>query len=79
MQDTIRIEARAESGMYRAEVAIPWTVFKMEPVAGEHYGFAISVSDNDDGDGGVQQSMISNLPDRHPADPTTWGELQLVK
>ncbi len=78
-QKTIQIEARQESGLYRVEVAIPWTVFEMKPVAGRHYGFAISVSDNDNGDGGVQQSMISNLPDRDPGNPTTWGDLQLVK
>lgn len=78
-QDTVRIEARMESGIYRVEAAIPWTVFEMKPVAGEHYGFAISVSDNDNGDGSVQQSMISNLLERHPGNPTTWGDLQLVK
>ncbi len=79
VQKNIRIEARQESGMYRVEAAIPWSVFDMEPVAGKHYGFALSVSDNDDGDGGVQQSMISNLPERYPRDPTTWGDLELVK
>jgi hypothetical protein len=75
----IQIEARQESGLYRVEAAIPWTVLEMKPVAGMHYGFAISVSDNDNGDGSVQQSMVSNLPDRDPGDPTTWGYLQLAK
>lgn len=79
VKKNVVIEAIQESGMYRVEVAIPWSVFEITPVAGEHYGFAISVSDNDDGDGGVQQSMISNLPERYPRDPTTWGDLQLVK
>jgi hypothetical protein len=78
-QKTIQVEARQESGLYRVEAAIPWTVFGMKPAAGKHYGFAFSVSDNDNGDGGVQQSMVSNLPARHPGDPTTWGDLQLVK
>ncbi len=78
-QKTVQIEARRESGMYRVEAAIPWTVFQMEPVAGQHYGFGLSVSDNDNGDGGVQQSMVSNLPDRNPGDPTTWGDLTLER
>ncbi len=76
---TIQVEASQESGMYRLEAAIPWSIFEMRPVAGQHYGFAISVGDTDDGDSGVMQSMVSNLPARHPADPTTWGDLQLVK
>jgi hypothetical protein len=75
----IQIEAREETGLYRVEVAIPWTVFQMKPVAGQHYGFVLSVSDNDDGDGSVQQSMVSNVPDRDPSNPTTWGDLQLVR
>lgn len=78
-QKTIQVEARQESGIYRVEAAIPWTVLEMKPVAGKHYGFAISVSDNDDIEGSVQQSMVSNLPARYPGDPTTWGDLQLAK
>jgi hypothetical protein len=76
---TVDIRARSEGGFYRVEAAIPWAVFEMKPVAGQHYGFAISVSDNDNGDGSVQQSMISNLPVRHAGDPTTWGDMQLLK
>jgi hypothetical protein len=78
-QKSIEIESRWENGIYRAEVAIPWKVFEMKPEAGRHYGFGLSVSDNDNGDGSVQQSMISNLPDRNPGDPTTWGDLLLVR
>ncbi|RPJ51060.1 MAG: hypothetical protein EHM21_03640 [Chloroflexi bacterium] len=78
-QKSVKIEARQEDGIYRIEAAIPWVVFQMKPEAGKHYGFVLSVSDNDNGDSGVQQTMISNLPERHPGDPTTWGVLQLVK
>jgi hypothetical protein len=51
----------------------------MAPVSGNHYGFALSVNDNDDPNKNVQQSMVSNVPGRHLTDPTTWGDLQLVK
>lgn len=63
---------------YRLEAAIPWDVFDVSPETGDHYGFAVSVSDNDDEDENVQQSMVSNDPARNLADPTTWGDLTLV-
>lgn len=63
---------------YRLEAAIPWDVFDVSPETGDHYGFAVSVSDNDEKDDNVQQSMVSNDPDRNLADPTTWGDLTLV-
>jgi hypothetical protein len=75
----VKIGSRLEDGVYRVEAAIPWNIFEITPVTGRHYGFALSVSDNDDGDNNVQQTMISNVATRHLTDPTTWGDLQLVK
>ena len=64
---------------YHVEVAIPWSLFDVDPSRGDHFGFALSVSDNDNPDKNVQQSMVSNDPNRLFSDPTTWGDLELVK
>jgi len=78
-RSSVKIASRLEDGVYRVEAAIPWSVFEISPVAGRHYGFALSVSDNDNPDQNLQQSMISNVPTRYLADPTTWGDLRLDK
>ena len=64
---------------YQVEVAIPWSVFGMTPNQGHHYGFSISISDNDNINKDVQQSMVSNVWSRVLTDPTTWGDLILIK
>lgn len=69
---------RTDDG-YNVEVAIPWIVFEMVPQAGQHYGFALSISDNDIDGGIAQQSMISNVASRILANPTTWGDLLLYR
>jgi hypothetical protein len=63
---------------YRLETAIPWSIFGVTPEAGQHFGFAASISDNDRSGEAVQQSMVSNVPTRRLTDPTTWGDLTLV-
>jgi len=75
----VQIASRLEDGVYRIEAAIPWSVFELTPAAGRHYGFALSVSDNDNGDENVQQSMVSNISGRHLTDPTSWGDFRLDK
>jgi hypothetical protein len=75
----VQIGAVAMTGGYRVEVAIPWSVFGVTPSSGQQYGFAVSVSDNDNTSANVQQSMISSAPDRSLVDPTTWGVLTLNK
>ncbi len=75
----VRIGSRLEAGLYRVEAAIPWNVFEITPAGGRHYGFSISVNDNDDANNNVQQSMVSNVSSRHLTDPTTWGDLLLVR
>jgi hypothetical protein len=75
----IEIAAVRTDDGYNVEVAIPWSIFEMAPQSGQHYGFAISVSDNDIDGGIAQQSMISNVASRILADPTTWGGLLLYR
>ena len=75
----VNIAAVRTGDGYTVEVAIPWSVFEMIPQAGQHYGFAFSVSDNDIDGGIAQQSMISNVSTRVLANPTTWGDLLLYR
>jgi hypothetical protein len=64
---------------YTVEAALPWNIFGIQPANGYHYGFAFSISDNDNADRDVQQTMISNIAFRKLTDPTTWGDLHLTK
>jgi Predicted solute binding protein len=68
-----------ETGVYRIEARIPWSVFGINPHPGMHLGFAVSVSDNDDTTQNVQQTMASSAPYRSLVDPTSWGEIALTK
>jgi hypothetical protein len=77
--DDVKIGALYSNGIYRIEAAIPWSVFDINPVSGRQFGFAISISDNDDTSENVQQSMASNVQGRVLTDPTTWAELVLTK
>lgn len=64
-------------GITRIEIEIPWSIFEVTPKAGAHFGFALSVSDNDLSTQNVQQKMVSNVKTRVLTDPTTWGDLTL--
>jgi hypothetical protein len=64
-------------GITRYEVAIPWSLFGVTPKAGKHFGFALSVSDNDSTSANAQQSMVSNVKTRNLTNPTSWGDLTL--
>jgi len=67
------------SPIYRVEVGIPWSMLGVSPYNGLHLGFVVSVNDNDKTTENLQQSMISTAQYRDFLDPTTWGELVLVK
>jgi hypothetical protein len=72
------VALRSDSaGITRYEVAIPWSLFGVTPKSGKHFGFALSVSDNDNTSSNVQQSMVSNDKNRDLTNPTTWGDLTL--
>lgn len=64
---------------YRVTLGIPWKTLGIEPYTGLHLGFAASVSDDDSNKGKDQQSMVSSTSKRILTDPTTWGDLILVK
>lgn len=67
------------TGLTRAEVAIPWSVFGITPNVGDRFGFVFSISDNDDPFTSAQQSLASSVKTRNLVDPTSWGELLLGK
>lgn len=77
-RDEVKIASRLRDDGYIVEAAIPWDVFLTNPYEGAHFGFCLSISDNDNPGQDVQQSMVSNVPIRTLTDPRTWGDLQLV-
>jgi hypothetical protein len=74
---SVVVKANKDSGGYILEAKIPWAVFGLAPTGGEHYGFALSVSDDDLSGKAVQQSMVSSVSTRNLVNPTTWGTLIL--
>lgn len=78
-EEDVKIASRLKDDGYLVEVAIPWSVFDVDPEKNLHLGFCFSISDNDDKNENVQQSMVSNVPIRMLTDPTTWGDLKLIK
>ena len=75
---TVKIGAIESGKGYQVEFKIPWSLLGVtNPSSGDHYGFAISINDNDINDTLKQQSVVSNVPGRYFADPTTWGDLYL--
>ena len=75
----VQIEAQVVDGGYDIEVAVPWSIYGVTPQAGQSYGFAFNISDNDRPGEAVQQSFVSNVPTRRLLDPTTWGNLTLTR
>jgi hypothetical protein len=75
----VKIGAITTTEGYQVEAAIPWSVIGISPAKNQHYGFVFSISDNDNAAKNVQQTMVSNDPSRSLTDPTTWGDLLLVK
>ena len=75
---TVKIGALESGKGYQVEFKVPWSLLGVaNPSSGDHYGFAISINDNDLADKLRQQSVVSNVPGRFYADPTTWGDLYL--
>lgn len=73
----VKIAAIRQDGVTRIEAAVPWNVFGIVPQAGDRFGFALSVSDNDNPSANAQESMVSSAAHRVLVDPTTWNELRL--
>jgi hypothetical protein len=74
---SVDLDAQKSSNGYSLEARIPWTVFGHTPSAGDRFGFALSLSDNDVTGSSDWQSMVSSVSTRRVADPTTWGTLVL--
>ena len=68
-----------EGNIYRYEARIPWSDFGINPVSGMKLGWCVSISDNDDVNQNVQQSLASSCSTRSLVDPTTWGVIVLTK
>ena len=75
----IKIGAISSTGIYRVEAAIPWSLLGVTPANGMHFGYAVSISDNDSPGHPGQKTMVSSAPQRDFLDPTTWGDLTLKK
>ena len=75
--DKVVIAAVLTDDGYLMEVAVPWFVFDLLPAEDMHFGFMLSVSDNDMIGQEVQQSVVSFAPLRSLNDPTTWYDLVL--
>jgi hypothetical protein len=71
------IAPRLGNGEYTLEVAIPWSLFKITPQAGQTYGFALSLNDDDTPGSAEQQTQVTNWKGQTLFDPTTWGLLVL--
>ena len=74
---TVEMKARSTTAGYDLEARIPWSVFGITPVEGDHFGFALSLSDNDLPGTAAWQSMVSSVSTRRVVNPTTWGTLIL--
>lgn len=74
---SVEVKAEKSSNGYSLEARIPWTVFGHTPGADQRFGFALSLSDNDQPGVSDWQSMVSSVSTRRVADPTTWGTLVL--
>lgn len=73
----MRIASVGGDGLYRVEIAIPWSLFGVTPEAGDQFGFSLNISDNDNPNENTQHTMISAVAGRTLTDPTTWGLLIL--
>ncbi len=76
-RDQVVVDSSPLEAGYLVEAAIPWSLFGITPESGQHFGFALSVSDNDNPTKSVQESMVSNVSTRKFLNPTTWGDLTL--
>jgi len=74
---SISVKSQSTTSGYNLEARIPWSVFDVTPTAGTHYGFALSVSDDDKAGVAAQESLISSVSTRKLVNPTTWGTLEL--
>jgi len=75
----VTVAAQPVGTGYAIEAQIPWALFGVTPIVGQHFGFALSASDNDTSGTAQEQSLVSSVSTRRLTDPTTWSTLGLVK
>lgn len=73
----VLLKSASTTSGYTLEARIPWSVLGTIPQSGNHYGFVLSVSDDDKAGEAVQESLISSVSTRKLLNPTTWGTLEL--
>jgi hypothetical protein len=73
----VMVASRKLDSGYEMEIGIPWADFDVTPYSGMHFGFALSVNDDDNPKKAAQDSMVSNAENRRFLNPTTWGDLVL--
>ncbi len=71
------ITPRLGPGDYALEVAIPWKLFGLTPSAGQSFGFALALNDDDTPGSAEQQTQVTNRKGQKLSDPTTWSILVL--
>jgi LCP family protein required for cell wall assembly len=71
------VAARLVEGGYAIELAVPWTALRITPFAGEGFGFALAVNDNDTLNTAIQETQMSNTKGAQLRNPLTWGVLVL--
>ena len=71
------VGARLISGGYALEMAIPWKLFGISPSAGQTFGLALALNDDDSPGSPVLQTQVTNRKEQDPANPRTWGILLL--
>jgi hypothetical protein len=76
---SVKIAVVKEDWGYRVETAIPWEIFGVSPLPGEHFGFGLRVLDNDEPLKEIRQTIVSNDGGMKIADPTAWIDLELSR
>jgi hypothetical protein len=74
---SVAVGAKLAPGGYALEVAIPWKLFHNSAEAGQSFGFALALNDDDTPGSPEQQTQATNRKGQKLADPTTWGILFL--
>ncbi len=65
----IRVAAQKNTNGYTLEAAIPWSVFKISPVAGMEFGMDLLVSDSDGEEQDTLLSLSGDQQSKKPHDP----------
>ena len=78
----VQIASIAEDGLYRVEIAIPWSIFDLtHPYLGMYSGFTLCVNDNDDPTVNAQQThdVLQRVPQVDEPDHLGAGVVRAVR